>query len=91
MRLSQDENSSAANVGAAQAQPRLIGKTSTTSLSTAGRLAGKTVSTTTSGVAVGKATALPGPRRALGDVSNAGAAVRVSFAHLRRKKIVVRM
>ncbi|GAA5926669.1 uncharacterized protein JCM15063_000338 [Sporobolomyces koalae] len=76
-RLSQDENATAAGAGATKAQPRLVGKTSTASLSAAGRMAGKTGSVATTGVAVGKTAALPGPRRALGDVSNAGAANRV--------------
>ncbi|GAA5993901.1 hypothetical protein JCM5350_000116 [Sporobolomyces pararoseus] len=74
VRLSQDENAASANPAPQQAQPRLIGKTSTASLAAAGR---KTTSTTTSTVQVGKAAVLPGPRRALGDVSNAGANNRV--------------
>ncbi|GAA6059198.1 hypothetical protein JCM10212_005543 [Sporobolomyces blumeae] len=78
VRLSQDENSANATSGPVQAQPRLIGKTSTASLATAGRMVGKSVAAAgPTGVAVGKATALPAPRRALGDVSNAGAAARV--------------
>ncbi|GAA6015727.1 hypothetical protein JCM11491_002460 [Sporobolomyces phaffii] len=77
VRLSQDENAAAASAGPQQAQPRLIGKTSSASLAAAGRMVGKSVSTTTSTIAVGKAAALPGPRRALGDVSNAGGANRV--------------
>ncbi|GAA5901353.1 uncharacterized protein JCM6883_000187 [Sporobolomyces salmoneus] len=76
MRLSQDENSTSANPAPQQAQPRLIGKTSTTSLA-GGRTVGKTAPSSSSTVAVGKAAVLPGPRRALGDVSNAGGNNRV--------------
>ncbi|GAA5834140.1 hypothetical protein JCM3766R1_004470 [Sporobolomyces carnicolor] len=77
VRLSQDENSTAATSAPQQAQPRLIGKSSTASLAAAGRIVGKTAASSTTTVPVGKAAALPGPRRALGDVSNAGANTRI--------------
>ncbi|GAA5963351.1 hypothetical protein JCM21900_002047 [Sporobolomyces salmonicolor] len=75
VRPGQDENAPSAISAPGAAQPRLIGKTSTTSLAAAGKLVTKATAT----VATGKqaATGLPGPRRALGDVSNAGATSRV--------------
>ncbi|GAA6037487.1 hypothetical protein JCM8097_008212 [Rhodosporidiobolus ruineniae] len=83
-RLGQDENGPAAT--AAAAQPRLIGKASTAGLAAAGRLVGKPAQAAAAPAAVpGKvavqvAGALPGPRRAFGEVTNGGAAARATNA-----------
>ncbi|GAA5982775.1 hypothetical protein JCM11641_007784 [Rhodosporidiobolus odoratus] len=80
-RLDQDENATATTTN--PVQPRLIGKTSTVGLATAGRLAGKAGAAVTTAAAAGKAaassgTGLPPPRRAFGEVTNGGAAARAN-------------